>query len=131
VAADQVRGAAASAPAQRAIGQRLGDPGIAGQAEVIVAGKIEHLLAVDRAMRPAGASTRRRRVRPAAAMSASSAASWVSRREALMSGKSEMLAPGQAVGFEIGAVECPDVGAAGFQRSDDQRGIGQSIGRSA
>ena len=42
-----------------------------------------------------------------------------------MSGKSEMLAPGQAVGFEIGAVECPDVGAAGFQRSDDQRGIGQ------
>jgi peptide/bleomycin uptake transporter len=39
--------AAAGPPVQRAIGQRLGDFRIAGQAQVIVAGEIEHLLAFD------------------------------------------------------------------------------------
>ena len=74
VAADQVRSAAARAPASRAVGQRRGDLRVAGQPEIVVAGEIEHFPPSTAAMRPHGdSSTRRRRVRPAAAMSASSA----------------------------------------------------------
>jgi hypothetical protein len=54
MAADQMRGAAAGAPLRRPIGHRLGDFGIAGQPEVIVAGEIEHFFAVDRSNPPAG-----------------------------------------------------------------------------
>jgi hypothetical protein len=54
VAADQMRGAAAGTPLHCPIGHSLGDFGVAGQAEVIIAGKIEQVFAVDRSNSPAG-----------------------------------------------------------------------------
>jgi 8-amino-7-oxononanoate synthase len=46
VTADEVRGAAAEAPAARGLSQRLADTGVAGQAEIVVAAEHEDLVEV-------------------------------------------------------------------------------------
>ena len=54
VAADQVRGAGADAPAPGGIAQAGGDSRVAGEAEIIVAAEVEEAPAVDDDLPPLG-----------------------------------------------------------------------------